>query len=315
MGARRFTFGLASLRLDRNRRGHRRDPRAQSLQHRLRNARRVCGSRRARRPTGPAIGASSSAATARSPIPRRSPRAAPCRRKRRGSRSLRGNAHQDRTAAGRLRRSRLPARRGGERGRSARPDRRYRAADLEPSKPTIARKWEEILGAVVVKTPDRAMDIMLNGWLLYQTLSLPRLGARRLLSGERRLRISRPAAGRHGARRRAAALTREHLLRAAARQFAEGDVQHWWLPHSGQGVRTRISDDRHGWPSRSPSTSRPQPTSRCSTKRSRSSRAMRWSRRARQFLMPTSPTDRRRCSSIARSPSTPASRWARTGFR
>jgi cyclic beta-1,2-glucan synthetase len=119
-------------------------------------------------------------------------------------------------------------------------------AEPAPVEVALARTrdaWDELLSNVQVQTPDRALDVLLNRFLPYQVLSCRfwarsafyqsggAYGFRDQLQDVLGLLHMRPD------------LAREHILRSAARQFPEGDVQHWWHPDTGEGVRTRCSDD------------------------------------------------------------------------
>ncbi len=126
---------------------------------------------------------------------------------------------------------------------------RYRRRDqIERALTEVRERWSHVLDTVRTSTPDPALDLLLNGRLLYQTIacrlwgrtaayqSSGALGFRDQLQDTLSLLLVEPE------------LVRTQIVEASRHQFEHGDVMHWWQPVSGRGVRTRISDDRHWLP-------------------------------------------------------------------
>jgi len=113
---------------------------------------------------------------------------------------------------------------------------------------TVRESWRDLLGTIQAETPDKQLDVMVNGAALYQSLacrvwgrtatyqSSGAFGFRDQLQDSLALLEVRPE------------LAREQIVEASRRQFPEGDVLHWWQPDSGRGVRTKFVDDRHWLP-------------------------------------------------------------------
>jgi len=103
--------------------------------------------------------------------------------------------------------------------------------------------WKHNLGGIYLETPDPSVNFLGNHWLLYQALVCRFWGRSGYYQSSGAYGFRDQLQDSLGFLFECPGLTRQHLLTCASRQFQEGDVQHWWHPSSGRGVRTHISDD------------------------------------------------------------------------